>query len=264
MLALLRRLGARIASTVVDADGKLRPETVDETIRLFTDAKLLTIVDGAEGGDGAIYAIPEERRIALEYHKNTILHFFVPSALIASALLALGGEAEREILRERVRRLSRLFKLEFMYRADADFDEIFADALDSMTSSGEIEIAAELIRRGGGAAGARVSSYAEMLRTYFESYRTALFAVRALRDPKAPAIAKKDWTKQALALGHRRWLTGQLTLRESLSRPKLENALAALHDHQIIRIEGEQIRQGAAPEAGGELDRVLVEHLIIE
>lgn len=272
MLAVLRRLGARIAEPIVAADGSLRPEAVQETLRLFTDARLVEVVDDGRGDprkgeppDEPIYAIPDERRIALEYHKNTIVHFFVPSALIASALLALGGEADRSALRERVRTLSRLFKLEFMYRADADFEEIFADAIRSMEQAREIELADDLVARGRGAAGARISVYAEMLRTYFESYRLAVLSVRALRDGSVAALARKEWLKKTLALGRRRWLSGQITLRESISKPKLENALAALHDQRIVRIEGETIRPGAAgADAYEAIDRMLVEHLMID
>lgn len=280
LLAALRRFGAEVAATVAGDDGALRPDTLDEALRLFADARLVVRVDdGApakrrrkkrvvdEPLEEPIYQVPEERRIALEYHKNTVLHFFVPSALIASALLALGGEAELGTLRERVRRLSRLFKLEFMYRADADFEEIFEDALATMREAGEIELAGEAVRRAGGAAGAAVPRYAEMLRTYFESYRLALIGVRALRDGRATTLARKDWIKSTLALGERRFLAGQITLRESVARPKLENALAALHDQQIVRLEGDHIRPGAAAsdgEAWDALDRMIVEHLVID
>jgi glycerol-3-phosphate O-acyltransferase len=271
LLAALQRFGARVAKPIVDGEDQFRPETLEETIRLFTDARLLTTVDDGRGdpkkgepADEAIYAVPEHRRIALEYHKNTILHFFVPSALIASSLLAMGGEAAREAVRERVRKLSRLFKLEFQYRADAEFDEIFADALESMQQAGEVEIKGETVRRGGGPEGGRVSTYAEMLRTYFEAYRLTLFSVRPLQGGVA-SFTKKEWLKGVLARGQRRWLAGQITLRESLSRPKIENALAAFHDHQVIRLEAETIKPGPAiAERFGELDAMLTEHLSID
>ncbi|UJR81352.1 1-acyl-sn-glycerol-3-phosphate acyltransferase [Sandaracinus amylolyticus] len=274
MLAALERLGARIAKPVIDDEGRFRPETLSESLRLFEDAKLVVTVDDGKGDpkrgeppDEPIYQIPEERRIALEYHKNTVLHFFVPSALISSALLAMNGEAELETLRDRVRRLSRLFKLEFMYRADAEFDEIFDDALGSMRAAGEVEIAGSMVRRGGGASSASIERYAEMLRSYFESYRLALLSVRALRNGEIASFGKKEWLKNALALGQRRYLSGQITLRESVARPKLENALAALHDHQVVRVEGDHIKPGALIDDGTtyvELDRVLIEHLVID
>ena len=100
-----------------------------QTLALFLDAKLMTTT---EAGGERVHAVPDERRIALEYHKNTVLSFFVPQALISNALSVEDGPLEVSTLRERVERLSRLFKYEFMYRADATFDEIFDDALQTM------------------------------------------------------------------------------------------------------------------------------------
>ena len=68
-----------------------------------------------------------------------------------------------------------------------------------------------------------------------------------------------------LELGLRRWLAGRTSLRESVSRPKIENALAALHDHKIVHFEGDLIRAGAEMAGGYEaLDAILVEHLMID
>src|SRR5690606_33642045 len=143
----------------------LNEDAVEETLRLFEDAKL---VETADADGERIHTVPDGRRLGLEYHKNTILHFFVPSALISTALVLQEGEAlDEATLRERVARLSRLFKYEFMYRADATFDEIFDDALSTMIEAGEIARRAD----GGLVAveGSLVPVYAMMLRTYFES-----------------------------------------------------------------------------------------------
>ena len=65
-----------------------------------------------------------EARLSLDLAKNIIVHFFVARALVAIALLAPGGSSSVAIpvLRERVLALSRLFKHEFQFRADAGFD----------------------------------------------------------------------------------------------------------------------------------------------
>jgi len=55
---------------------------------------------------------------------------------------------------------------------------------------------------------------------------------------------------------------GEITLRESVVRPKLETALAILHEMKIARIEGESVQRGASSETEvGHLDTVLTEHL---
>ncbi len=245
ILASLERLGAPLAPAILDETGQLREEAVRETIKLFLDGKLIVEhPSDATHSTEPIYSVPHERRIALEYYKNNILHFFVPNALIASALLVDQTEPVSEsVLKERVRRLSRLFKYEFMYRADAPFDEIFEDALRGLLDAGEVERFAEHVRPAGGRAGQRLAMYAELLRTYFESYRVALRGAELLIEEP---LTRKDWLKKTLAIGQRMFLAGEIEHRESLSRPKLETAIQALRDHGVLTLgELDTLKPGA-------------------
>jgi glycerol-3-phosphate O-acyltransferase len=226
---VLRRLGARLANTI-DDPGPINGRAIEEAVGLLRDGKLVT--QHGEGRD-AVYTVPEERRLALEYYKNNILHFFVPMALISTALLVDEEEAVSEhTLRERVRKISRLFKYEFMYRADADFDEIFDDALADMLRAGELERFVDRVRPAEGAPGERVKVYAAMIRTYFEAY---LLAAKALGEFGTSNLSRKEWLKRTLLLGQRLYLAGELQDRESISKPKLENALLALKDHGLLK-----------------------------
>lgn len=246
MADALRRFGARFARTIFDEDGRVRPDTIEEAVHLFVDGKLMSVAD--DDGAEPIYSVPEERRIALEYYKNNILHFFVPSALIAAALHAKGGEpVSRHMLRERVRQLSRLFKYEFTYRTDADFDPTFDEALRHMLEAGEIEELADRVRPSEDRAGERLLGYATMLRTYFETYR---LAIRGLELLAHGSMTRKEWLKRTLAVGQRMYLAGELELRESLSKARLENALQALRDHGVVRSADED-GLALSEEAGG-------------
>ena len=224
----LRRENAPFAATLANDDG-VRADAVREATRLFMDGKLVARNDDHEE---PIYAVPDERRIGLEYYKNNILHFFVPSALIASALVgAEDDEPSATNLRERVRQLSRLFKYEFMYQADASYDDIFGVTLEKMLQWGELEQLADRIHI---AAEGRpmVELLRTMLRTYFESYRLAVEGVRLLLPGP---MSRKEWTKKTLDLGQRGYLAGKIEGRESLQSARLDNAILALRDHQIIR-----------------------------
>ncbi len=240
------RIGAPVARALTDGRGAVRLDTLSEAIALFLEARLVVESEG-RGSEAVIYAVPDASRLSLEYFKNNVLHFFVPNALVASALRALGWEATMTELRERVRALSRLFKLEFQYRADAAFEDIFADALASMIEVSEVLWEGETIRRGAGRAGARLEIYAEMIRTYLEAYRLALDAIA---DPRALPTTQKDWMKQALARGRRAHATGALALRESVSKPKLETALRTFDELGIVRVSAgaiERTKDGDAP-----------------
>jgi len=232
----LRRNGATLAPTLLSMDGELREDTLAETIGLFGDGRLVQV---HREGDEVFYSVPDERRIAVEYYKNNIVHFFVPSALIASALVAGDQPAASSDLRRRVQRLSRLFKYEFMYRVDADFDEIFEDALASMIDAGEVEAMTDHVRVADGSAGSSLRLYANMIRTYFESYRLAVRGARQLLGDGS--LPQKEWVRRTLALGQRLYLAGEIELRESVSRSRLENAVAALSDHGIVRKGAEDL-----------------------
>jgi glycerol-3-phosphate O-acyltransferase len=227
---VLRRLGARLAPTL-DDEGPVNTRALEEAVGLLRDGKLVT--QHGEGKD-AVYTVPEERRLALEYYKNNILHFFVPSALISAALLVEGKEPVSEhTLRERVRKVSRLFKYEFMYRADRDFDEIFDDALEAMLRAGEVERFVDRVRVADGKVGARLEVYAVMVRPYFEAY---LVAARGAAELVEEGLPRKDWLKRTLALGQRLYLAGEIEERESISQPKFENAITALKDHELLAL----------------------------
>lgn len=266
LVTLFQRHGAKIARALVDRRGDLRPDALESAIQLFVDAKLLTVTNeptrAVKAADTAqierVYVVEGDRRMALEYHKNTVIHFFVPSALVAGSLAALGWDTSLAELRDRVRLLSRLFKLEFMYRADAEFEAIFSDALSRMIESDEVVWEADRVRRAGGEPGRRLSLYEGMLRTYIEGYRLALRAVVALGSK---SVTKKEWLKSTLATGRKALALGDLLLRESVVRPKLETALAVLHELGIARTEGEIVHVGASIADAAALDAVLTEHL---
>ncbi len=252
LLALFQKHGAILARSLVDRRGDLRPDALESAIQLFQDAKLVTITPER------MFVVPDDRRMALEYHKNTVIHFFVPSALVASSLGALGWETSLVELRDRVRTLSRLFKLEFMYRADAEFEAIFSDALARMLESDEVHWEADRVRRAGGDAGKRLVLYQGMLKTYLEAYRLALRSIVQLGDK---TLTKKEWVKSTLVLGRRALQLGEITLRESVVRPKLETALAIFHELGIARTEGENVHHGPKIADAAALDAMLSEHL---
>ncbi|MCA9582975.1 MAG: 1-acyl-sn-glycerol-3-phosphate acyltransferase, partial [Myxococcales bacterium] len=108
----LEDLGARFARTLQGPSSSIRLDTVEEATRLFLDGKLIA---RHERSGEVRFTVPDERRIALEYYKNNLLHFFVPAALISAALLKPGTGRTVAMVRAQVDELSRLFKYEFLF-----------------------------------------------------------------------------------------------------------------------------------------------------
>jgi glycerol-3-phosphate O-acyltransferase len=211
------------------------------TIRLPGEATLAT-VPSVKPADDAIYLVPDEARLSLDLSKNIVVHFFVARALVATALLAPRPERRGAdgmtlaAVQERVQALSRLFKHEFLFRAETTFEENFAATLAGMVNDGELTHTDGLVRLAGGEGAMQVSLYAEILRSFLESYRVAARGLGLLlRGP----LALKDVAKRTIATGDRMYLNEEIVRREAVSRPVIENAYAAFIDEgYLTRTEG--------------------------
>jgi len=221
-------------------------------------------------GPEAVYVVPDVARLSLDIAKNLMVHFFVSRAMIATPLLAAsGGPADdadgapggltRAQLAERVQALSRLFKYEFQFRADATFETIFAETLEAMLADEEIEVTTgdrkenDVIRIARGGEGReRAILHVRMILSFLEGYRIAARACSALlKGPLAP----KDLAKRAMAVGERMFLAGEIACREAVTRPVMENAFLAFVDQGYLgRSDGKYV----LPESYASADAVRV------
>ncbi len=249
LLLVLQRQGARCISSLVTPSGALRPASIREAAKMFEKAKLIEVhvtADSLEGGkrvktsaktdQDIIYTVPDDKRLALDLSKNIIIHFFVPSALIAIAMLAPPGPpCDRASVRDRVERLSKLFKHEFMFSRDKSFDEIFDDTLRSMSLAHEVHVDGAQIAFGEGHDGAGGRTwlvwYGAMLKNFLEAY---VVAARSLTLLLKGPIAMKDMVRRSLAIGDKMHLAGEIERREALSSRAIENALQSFLDQGYL------------------------------
>ena len=218
-------------------DGSLvRAPAIREAVDLFVRAEH---VQAHRIGDDTIYVVPPEARMSLDLAKNVIVHFFAPRALIATALLASPGPPLGfEAVRERVLSLSRLFKYEFTFRADAPFEQIFDEEIATLEADGEVtrDVGAGLLAPKGEDGRAQIELYARILANFVEGYRVAARGLSALlRGP----LATKEIVRRAMTAGERMFLAGEIARREAVSSPMLENAYTSFIDQGYLsRVEG--------------------------
>jgi len=177
--------------------------------------------------------VPRQRRPQLDFFRNNVIHHFVAFAIIAAAQGATsrpaGGAGEgvdvdgdvsrASTLESDTRWLSRLFKLEFMYRVGARFGTIFAETVQAMAAlglagPGEQPAAAELARDR--------RFLAQMVRPYADAYRAAAGTLTTW-----PGGDRRAFAKSALQRAAEEVAAGR-ALPESASRTTLENAAAWL------------------------------------
>ena len=242
LTALVRRLGARTSPSLTRPGGSMRGAAIREAAQLYVRGGLVkqhvpgdTLTGKARRrariytGDDVIYTVPDDKRLLLDLAKNGIIHLFVDRALVSVALLSPPGPPMSAAeLSERVRSLSRLFKLEFMFRADGSFEDNFAQTLAEMKAAGEIAIERDVVTPGPGHDGqdgrAWIGFYAAVIRNFVEGYRVAARAARVLvRGP----LQEKELVARALRIGEQMFLGAEIRRSEAVSGPVIENALAA-------------------------------------
>jgi glycerol-3-phosphate O-acyltransferase len=234
----LRAKGARFSPSLADPESPnaVRVSALREAVEMFVRAQN---VQTQRVGDDLIYVVPPEARLSLDLAKNGIIHFFASRALVAVAMLTPPGPPQLlSTLRERVLALSRLFKYEFTFRADAPFERIFEEEIAAIEKDGEIVRLAQkpgdtgaAVTPQGDSGRTQIALYARLLENFFDGYR---IAARGLLPLVRGPLLVKDIVRRALTTGQRMFLAGDLSCREAVSRPLIENALASFVDQGYL------------------------------
>lgn len=220
---LVKDTGGRASAALGDAvpSDPMVLGPVKETLELFEADQLVTHQD--VGGE-RIFQVNDARRLEVVFYKNTLMHLVAGRSLVAWALRSWKGEpAPLEELRERTRWLSRLFKLEFIYRVGAPFEALFEENVAGLEARGLV------IRRGETLVPAPEKHAQEMLgllgelvRDFTESY---LVAAKSCAVVASGPKEKKELVTEMLAQGKRAFLDGSIQSGEAVTRPNFENAL---------------------------------------
>ncbi|MES2643596.1 MAG: 1-acyl-sn-glycerol-3-phosphate acyltransferase [Myxococcota bacterium] len=231
--ARVERLRAFLAAANVQEGGGMShvDGIIDEALGRFVGGRMLT---GLEEEHGRVYSIVPERRVTLEYYKNTVLHAFAPAAFYAGAVRALGtttGSTD-QVDRAAVSRLFRLqqflLRYEFVLDPDANEDTLEARAIVGLTAYGALATTDGVLSvadRG------RVGEIANLVANFLESY---LLVLRAARNAKGP-IAAKDLSRDALTFGKTLLAVDEITRPEALNLVNLENAVRAFAEDGVLR-----------------------------
>jgi len=191
-----------------------------------------------------IYQTEDNRRGEMSFYKNTLMNLVAARSLVANALL-VGAPAPFDEVKARALWLSRLFKVEFIYRVGASFDTIFAEVVERLVRMGlvlhegdTLSVAPEPHAR------PELEFLADLLRDYLESY---LIAAQTLPEVAAgTAQDRKSFVKQAMDVGRAEYHSGRITAAESLAKVTLENAVAYLVEQRYLVEEDKKLKLGAA------------------
>ena len=231
---VLKRSGVAFAASLNDL-----PRAVQETLSLLTTWKVLEILEDVDPEEETFYFVEEEKKLELEYYKNSIVHFFLPHALVATSLLTGREEIKSwEALVVDCEFMKDLLKHEFFFDGSDALKQSILPAIDYF-------LEASLLARAGTNGGFKMTKlgfdklpiWSGMIKTFLESY---WIAARTLGQRKNLDMKEEALLKKMGSLGRRLYKLGVVEQIEALSRLNFANAVAFIHRDVLTRKEMEQ------------------------
>jgi glycerol-3-phosphate O-acyltransferase len=222
------------------------------------------IADGAvirtAVSERAYVAAVESAALEIDAHKNQLLHHVVPECIVAVATSMAGVKpgvaVERGEVKDAALELSRVLKLEVIFRYGASFDELFDAAVEESASRGL------LVLEDGSAGGparialptteeARVARRfaRNLLIGFLETYHAvAVTAAQRLDPGRGDRLDDKALIQRALTDVQGQVLTGAITAAEAASKVTIENAVQLLKERRALVSENGVLAIGDARE----------------
>jgi glycerol-3-phosphate O-acyltransferase len=238
---LLEIVRLRDLPTTADFDHLESDEGIEFTLNALVENDVLTRFD--EGLE-TVYGIGEGQQLAAAYYRNTIVHFFVSSAISELALLhAIDGPRDQFMERfwEEVMNLRDLLKFEFFFPEKEIFREEVRAEREMVARNWEKKIEAfeldpeELLRR------TKPFFSHRILRPFLESYRVAADQLTTI-DADA-SFDEKRFLTDCLGLGRQYDLQKRINGADSISKILFQSALKLARNRGLLEIGGEEISE---------------------
>ena len=236
---------------------------VDETLRDFERSKLIGKLKAEDDDlEEEVFTVEDNKRLALEYYKNNLIHFLIPAAFVSSSIL--GQETfrfSRAQLLEDVAFMKDFFKFEFVYDNEID-NEVLVDGviecferLEWLHRVNGHDQPYILAHKGLRAAYA----FHGLLQNYFEGYWLVLRAVRYLQ--KKP-YTEKDFLKKVANLGQKGLKLELIERPEAISNIMFANAVKYYLEKGVLekRTEDEKGKERDQEYFGDAGNRLLIQH----
>ena len=197
---------------------------MDETLALLTKNNVVSMLEDVDGS-GTFYFVDEEKKMELEFYKNSIIHFFIRHAFLALSLLTGSENVKKDSdVLEDYSFLKRLFRYEFIYEGP-------------ITASQEIErtvtyfLELLFIERNPGDQGyvltrsgfEELPQWAAFIMPFLESY---WIATRCIIGEKGRKMWQRgDELKGMSSMGQRFQKMGIVDHIEAVSQPNFKNAM---------------------------------------
>jgi len=221
---------------------------MEETLWDLERTKLIgKLKDEDDDLDEEVFTMEDSKRLALEYYKNNVIHFFLPAAFVSTSILAQQTfHFSMMQIVEDVAFMKDFFKFEFVYDNEISNEKLIGDVLDTFEEQGWVYPMGKdqgeeddqpylLTHQGLKAANA----FHGLIRNYFEGYWLVLRAFRYLQNK---SYTEKDFMKKILSLGEKVLKLELIERPESISKIIFGNALQYYVEKGVIEKKIDEAR----------------------
>jgi glycerol-3-phosphate O-acyltransferase len=218
LLNFLKRCEAPMADTLADPQ-----KAVLETLSLLIGWKVVDLLEGAEREEETFYYVEEEKKLELEYYKNSIIHFFIPHSFLAISLLTGAEEVKTlESIIDDYAFLRALFRSEFVFDGNEELEE-------EVISLTEYFLASRFLTPSERTVGYKITKFgfdklpiwAALAKTFLESY---WIAAKSIGQRQTKGGKGEDNLKKMEYLGKQLHKLGLVDHIGALSRLNYRNA----------------------------------------
>lgn len=210
---------------------------VEQALRRFQASKMVAVM---KDEDGDIWQVVDQKRITLEYYKNSVVYFAVPASLLASAIAARctpGAEGAIPDGAPDDAEVARLFRLQvFLLRYEFILNpDLSLEALQQGARAALLRYGALAERDGQLVVGdpTRLAELAGLTRNFVESYLLVLRGARTLRSRD---LSADELPRRLQEIGRGLLAVDELRRPEALSIENLKNAVRALREEDVLQI----------------------------
>jgi glycerol-3-phosphate O-acyltransferase len=199
------------------------PEDLDETLNSMIETGLLRQYSQ---GSMPVYRITPGQQLAAAYYRNTIVHYFLSSAIAEAALAATRFDPSGRSFEEALLRFRDLLKFEFSFKPKEEFVKDAVEYLDNRYPAWRSR--SDVL-----AAGPRPLFGQTILRSFVEAY--SILAAQLAGNGSGPLGAGRDeLVDNCLALGREMLLRRRISSETALSGPLLETGIRLANHRRLL------------------------------
>ncbi len=239
LLAFLERSGAKLSASMAWPG-----HAVEQALEGFVAGRKLECFEDEEG---PVYRLADQSRVTLEYYKNSLIHYFVATSILALVLrrqvrergiprgdrAGAGIPVDLAAAEAPFRTLAWILRYEFVLDPDTTVANLLAEAIDRMRAYGAFEGDRDEARV---VDVVRLDELANLLANFVESYWLTLHAAHGLADRK---LGPKELVSEIHKVGRGIYAVEEIRRAEALSAVNIGNAIKAFQEEGIFRPRGE-------------------------